>query len=217
VQDHITKELWQSLNDFYHTVRNGQLVNWLQKEDPITIIDELVKKALLFYGTADITMARGEGYSFMNIGRYLERAIQSADILDIKFADTQYDIDNSMDTAYWKYLLLSISGYELYLKNNANGFEGKKVMYQVINDNQFPRSVTYSINQLARYFERLRGNGNESAFSKIEFMIGGVNSQVKYSTTENILNQGLHNFLAKLKNDLYAVGNALNQHYFAYT
>src|ERR1700733_8730116 len=32
VQEHITKELWQSLNDLYHTVRDEQLVKWLQKE-----------------------------------------------------------------------------------------------------------------------------------------------------------------------------------------
>jgi uncharacterized alpha-E superfamily protein len=216
VQDHITKELWQSLNEFYHAVRDERLVELLQKEDPITIIDELVKKALLFYGTADITMARGEGYSFMNIGRYLERAIQSADILDVKFADAQYDINNTVDTAYWKYLLLSISGYELYLKTNATGFEGARVVGQIVRDNQFPRSVIYSVNQLSRYFDRLRGYGNEAAFSKIEFLIGGVNSQVKYSTTDSILAQGLHPFLAKIKNDLYTVGHALNQHYFAY-
>src|SRR5882762_3652093 len=72
VQDHITKELWQCLNDFYHTVRDEQLLEWLYKEDPITALDVLIKQGLLFYGTSDITMARGEGYSFMNIGRFLE-------------------------------------------------------------------------------------------------------------------------------------------------
>src|ERR1044072_8000114 len=81
VQDHITKELWQCLNDFYHTVRDEQLLEWLYKEDPITALDILIKQGFLFYGTSDITMAGGEGYSFMNIGRFLERAIQSADIL----------------------------------------------------------------------------------------------------------------------------------------
>jgi uncharacterized alpha-E superfamily protein len=40
---------------------------------------------MLYYGTVEITMERGEGRSFMNIGKYLERAIQSVDILDTKF------------------------------------------------------------------------------------------------------------------------------------
>jgi uncharacterized alpha-E superfamily protein len=43
VQDHITKELWQCLNDFYHTIRNEQLIEWLDKDDPVTVLDILIK------------------------------------------------------------------------------------------------------------------------------------------------------------------------------
>ena len=115
VQDHITKELWVCLNDFYHTMRDGQMARGLQTDDPVSILDVLIRQGLLYYGITDITMARGEGYAFINIGKFLERGVQSADILDIKFSDLQYDLTR-MDTTYWKYLLLSISGYELYLK-----------------------------------------------------------------------------------------------------
>jgi len=96
-------------------VRDEQLVRLLHREDPITILDVLIKQGLLYYGTIEITMARGEGYSFINIGKFLERSVQSADILDVKFSDMDYDTAKT-DTTYWKYLLLSISGYELYLK-----------------------------------------------------------------------------------------------------
>src|SRR5580700_6463822 len=84
VQDNITKELWQCLNDFYHEVRDEMLVQWLHKDDPVTVLDILIKQGLLYYGTADITMSRGEGYAFLNIGKFLERGVQSADILDVK-------------------------------------------------------------------------------------------------------------------------------------
>jgi uncharacterized alpha-E superfamily protein len=132
VQDHITKEMWQCLNDFYHTVRQEKLIDLLQREDPITVLDTLIKEGLLYYGTTDVTMARGEGNSFINIGKLLERAIQSADILDIKFSDLNYELDKPADTTYWKYMLMSISGYELYLKTYRSGFEAKKVMEQII-------------------------------------------------------------------------------------
>src|ERR1700741_1788558 len=113
VQDHITKELWQCLNDYYHSIRDEQLNQLLNREDPVTILDILIRHGLLYYGITDITMARGEGYAFINIGKFLERGVQSADILDIKFSDLQYDLTRT-DTTYWKSLLLSISGYELY-------------------------------------------------------------------------------------------------------
>jgi len=216
VQDHITKELWQCLNDFYHTIRDEQLVRGLQKDDPVSILDILIKQGLLYYGITDITMSRGEGYAFINIGKFLERGIQSLDILDVKFSDLNDDFTRT-DTTYWKYMLLSISGYELYLKTYRSGFDAKNVIEQVVLNPDFPRSVIYSVNQLHRYFERLKSGGNKEAYRKIDFMIGRIKSKVNYSTVDSIMLQGLHTYLSEVKEELCEVGNAFNQEYFAYT
>ncbi|HLY71457.1 MAG TPA: alpha-E domain-containing protein [Puia sp.] len=216
VQDNITKELWQCLNDFYHTVRDEQLVNWLHKEDPVTILDILIKQGLLYYGTADITMSRGEGYAFLNIGKYLERSVQSAHILDVKFSDLNYDLKGT-DTTYWKYLLLSISGYELYLKTYRSGFEAKNVVEQIVLDENFPRSINYSVQRLYTYFERLKNQRNVEGFRRLEFLIGKIRSKVKYSAVENIMKQGLHIYLTSIREELYEVAKMFDQYYFAYT
>jgi len=216
VQDHITKEMWQCLNDFYHAVRDERLVQWLYKDDPITVLDVLIKQGLLYYGTADITMARGEGYAFINVGKFLERGVQSADILDIKFSDMDYDFTKT-DTTYWKYLLLSISGYELYLKTYRSGFEPKNVVEQIVLNRDFPRSVLYSINQLYRYFSRLKSEGNAESFKKVEFMMGKLKSEINYTTVDEIQEKGLHAYLTIVKEGLSEIANALNQNYFAYT
>ena len=216
VQDHITKEMWQCINDFYHIMRQDKLADLLQREDPITTLDHLIKQGLLYYGTTDVTMARGEGNSFINIGKFLERAIQSTDILDVKFSDINYELDKINDTTYWKYLLMSISGYELYLKTYRGGFEAKNVVEQIVLNDQFPRSVIYSINQLHRYFERLKNERNQSDFQQINFMIGKIKSQVRFSTSNSIVTEGLHHFLHETKKGLFEIGNQLNHNYFAY-
>jgi uncharacterized alpha-E superfamily protein len=216
VQDHITKEMWQCLNDFYHTMRQENLEESLQKEDPITVLDNLLKKGLLYFGTTDVTMARGEGNSFINLGKYLERAVQSTDILDIKFSTLNYE-DKLTDTTYWKYMLMSISGYELYLKTYRSGFEARNVVEQIVLNDQFPRSVMYSVNRLHRYFERLKNDGNAAAFNQIEFMIGKVRSRVKFSTADSITGENLHLFLKETKQSLFEIGNALSQKYFAHS
>ena len=216
VQDHITKELWQCLNDYYHLVRNERLVQWLHREDPVTTLDTLIKQGLLYYGIMDITMARGEGYAFINIGKFLERSVQSADILDIKFSDVNYDFAKT-DTTYWKYLLLSISGYELYLKTYRSGFDAKNVVEQIVLNRDFPRSVEYSVSQLHRYFQRLKSEKNADAYRKIDFMIGKIRSRVQYSTVDSIMVDGLHSYLSSVKEDLFEVGKAFNQYYFAYS
>src|SRR5258708_26057554 len=113
-------------------------------------------------------MPRGEGYAFINIGKFLERGVQSADILDIKFSDLHYDFTRT-DTTYWKYLLLSISGYDLYLKIYRNGFDARNLVDLIDLNDDFPLSVIYSINQLHRYFERLKRYRNKQAYRKLYY------------------------------------------------
>jgi uncharacterized alpha-E superfamily protein len=186
-QDHIPRELWQCLNEFYHSIKNEKLREQLLKDDPITILDNLLKHCVLYNGTVDMTMLRGEGYSFMSIGKYIERSLQVGDILAIRF--------NEEDTAE----------------------ESKKLVEHVVLNGNFPRSITYSINRLHRYFERLRSEKNTEAYNKLNFMIGELHSRVRYSTVDSIMSNGLNHYLSRIKEDLYNIANALNHHYFAYS
>ncbi|WP_428330473.1 alpha-E domain-containing protein [Mucilaginibacter sp.] len=215
VQEHIPKDLWQCLNEYYHTVKDPRLEKALQREDPISVLDVLIKQVMLYYGTSEITMERGEGRSFMNIGKYLERAIQSVDILDTKFGSVDDNPDLLTDTSYWKHLLLSLGGYELYLKTYREGFEASNILEQVVLNNDFPRSVIYSVNNIQRYFDRLKSNSNLEDFRELSFQIGRLQSRIKYSSVKSIEQDGLHLYLTQIRNELYGIANALNEHYFA--
>jgi uncharacterized alpha-E superfamily protein len=215
VQEHITKDLWQCLNEYYHTVKDPKLERALQREDPISVLDVLIKQVMLYYGTVEITMERGEGRSFMNIGKYLERAIQSVDILDTKFGSISENPDLLTDTTYWKHLLLSLGGYELYLKTYREGFEAENVLEQVVLNNDFPRSVIYSVNNIQRYFDRLKNDSNADDFREMSFQIGRLQSRIKYSSVKSIGGEGLHTFLTQIRSELYGIGNSLNEYYFA--
>jgi uncharacterized alpha-E superfamily protein len=186
-QDHIPKELWQCLNEFYHDIKKENLKEQLQTEDPITILENLTRHCVMYYGTVDITMMRGEGHSFMNIGKYIERSLQIADILALRF--------NEQDPPE----------------------ESLRLIQEVVLNGNFPRSIIYSINRLHRYFERLRSEKNIDAYNKLNFMIGELHSRVRYSTPESIMKQGLPVYLGRVKEDLFNIANALNHHYFAYS
>src|SRR6201995_3726470 len=214
VQEHITKDLWQCLNEYYHTIKDPRIERALQREDPIGVLDVLIKQVMLYYGTVEITMERGEGRSFMNIGKSLERAIQSVDILDTKFGSISDNPDLLTDTTYWKHLLLSLGGYELYLKTYREGFEAENVLEQVVLNNDFPRSVIYSVNHIQRYFERLKHDSNIDDYQQLSFQIGRLQSRIKYSSVKSIEEDGLHQFLTQTRTELFGIGNALSEHYF---
>ncbi len=217
VQDHITVELWKCLNEFYHVIRGDRLVYSIQHGDPVTVLDTLLKECMLYFGTTDITMFRGEGLSFMNLGKFMERAIQSAEMLNVKLSNVTDDLDGPADATYWKYLLMSISGYSLYLKRYQSGFEARNIIDQVLFNPDFPRSVLYSLNHLEHNFERLKSEKNRDGFQKVHFMIGKLRSKVQYSNVQNVYAVGLQGYLTEVVSEIDEIGGELNQHFFAYS
>jgi uncharacterized alpha-E superfamily protein len=168
VQDYITKELWQSLNDFFHTIRNPETENLILHNDPVTALDILLRESIIFYGTVDTTMSRGEGYTFLNLGKYIERCLQTLDILEFK-RKQMAKAEN--ETVHWKYLLYALSGYEFHTKAYKNSLQDKEVIHQVLYNAQFPHSVIYSLAQMDRYFQRLEAISQPEHFKEINSII----------------------------------------------
>lgn len=216
VQDHITLEVWSCVNDFYHEVRSEDVHRMVEDDQSIQLLDGLLKNGLLYYGTSDITMPRGEGWSFMNIGKALERALQTVDLLDSKYSALQYDLNAQAETPYWKFLLMSASGYELYVKTYREGLNGKHVAEMMILNTDFPRAILYSIVQLTRNFEKIRSDRNLESYREIEFLIGKLRSTIRYTDVSKLSQEGLKNTLLNTRSELFQISNALNTYYFNY-
>jgi uncharacterized alpha-E superfamily protein len=214
VQDHITKEVWQCLNDYYHLIRDPQVQFQVRAGDPVSAFDQLIHHGMLYHGTVDITMARGEGFNYLNIGKFLERAILSADMLNIKLTELNYDLRQHVDVPALRYLLYSLSGYELYLKTHRGNFQVDHVLQQVLYNANFPHSVLYCLQQLSRYFERLKPESLPESYSHLEFLIGRTVNNVKYSNVHTLNSEGLRNFLKQTRSELLGVAAAFNQYYF---
>ena len=214
VQDHITKEVWQCLNDYYHLIRDNKINLQVKQGDPVTALDSLIHHGMLYHGTVDITMARGEGFTYLNIGKFLERAILSTDMLNIKLTELDYDLEHKVEVTALRYLLYSLSGYELYLKTHRGNFQTDYVLEQVIHNENFPHSVSYCLKQLFRYFERLETESLPESYKQLEFLIGRSMNSVKYSNIKLSDSEGLRNFLQQLRQELFGIAAAFNQFYF---
>jgi len=73
-QDHINRELWQSLNDFYHLIKDDYLKGQLAV-DPMTVMDQLIKQAMVYDGIIHNSMNRGEAFFFMQLSKLIERGL----------------------------------------------------------------------------------------------------------------------------------------------
>jgi uncharacterized alpha-E superfamily protein len=215
VQDHITKELWECLNGFYHKVNSPDVERAIERSEQIVMLSSLLDHCMLFNGVADVTMPRGQGWDYMMIGKLIERAVQTIDILNVRFGMTNYDLSHSAEVPYLRNMLLSLSGYELYLKRYRGGLQSRNVVDLAILNPDFPRSVLYCVTRMSKVMDDLAEEDRETA-APLQKIVGRLRSKVAYADVDSIAEQGLQDFLMDLKSDIYAFSTALGRAYFAY-
>tara|TARA_A100001011_G_scaffold396029_1_gene492764 strand:+ start:2727 stop:3662 length:936 start_codon:yes stop_codon:yes gene_type:complete len=216
VQEHISRELWLSVNKFYLHLSQDNISVKYKKNDPITIVNELLQFNHIYYSVADITQERGNAYCFMNLGKYLERVVQSVDFVNIRISDLNQKEENLYESYFFKNLLISIGGYQLYLKTFKSIFNIENIIEMIVVNESFPRSIIYSVNKLQVHIKRL----NE--FNKINnrdliFTVGKLKNSLKYTTISSIKSQGIDEFLEEIKIALNQISVNINRTYFYQT
>jgi len=215
VQDHITKEVWECINELHLCLSDQNLENCIERGEQIVMLGRLINQYLLFNGSADVTMPRELGWDFMNLGKFIERGLLTANILDIKFGNIVFDSDTPGDLLYWRNVLLSLSGYELYLKRYHGGLYGLNVADMGILNSQFPRSIAYCLFRLDRIIQNQPADFHEEG-EPLRKIIGRMRSKVEYADMQSITKMGLHQYLSDLKDDFFQFSNSLGKNYFSY-
>jgi len=185
-QDYITKEVWEQVNEMYHMVNYPNISTHLSGYDTFQIIENLSKNCLLFMGVTDVTMPRGLGWSFMNLGKYIERCTQTNEIADRQFKNITYNMEIDIDIVQWQYVLLSVSGFELHLKTYRSSSHNKNVLHQVLLNEDFTRSVLYSLNRIDKYLDDVVNENRSEKNDDLIRFFGRLHSYIKYIDFEKL-------------------------------
>jgi uncharacterized alpha-E superfamily protein len=216
MQDHITKEVWEEVNFIYHTVNNPLLEKHLSGEHALATLTNLLKHCLTYVGVTDTTMPRGQGWCFMSAGRFVERGIITCDVALKQFEQIEFNLDDHKDIFYWRNLLLSLSGYELYLKSYRSSTTNSNVLNEVVFDNDFPRSVIYTLSRLEKYVKDILDENDPPNKETIYREFGRIHSRVKFADESYIKQVTLRRFLEDVKKDLLKFSHLLAQQFFSY-
>jgi uncharacterized alpha-E superfamily protein len=216
VQDNITKEVWEQVNRLYHIVNEPGLEKKISGARSLDIIDQLNENSVLFYGVTDSTMPRGQGWNFMNLGKFIERCILTIDTADAHFAKIDYHMDEPQHILFWRNLLLSLSGYELYLKNYTRGQHNMNVTDHIIFNKNFPRSLAYSLNRIKKYLADVVEDTKIEGSLTLQKNFGRICSKVEFADMNIIRQTGLQPFLNSMRHDLVDFSKHLTRIYFSY-
>jgi len=216
VQDNITKEVWEQVNQLYHIVNDPKLSQKITGSRALEVIDRLDQSNILYYGVTDSTMPRGQGWNFMNLGKFIERSILTIDTTYAHFRKIDHQINTAQDILFWRNLLLSLSGYELYLKTYTHGKHNINVIDHVIFNKNFPRSLLYSLERVNRYLNEIADDTKMEGSITLQKMFGRICSKVEFADMHMIQEMSLPHFLYSLRKDLLDFCNQLTRIYFSY-
>jgi uncharacterized alpha-E superfamily protein len=215
-QDHLTKEVWKVVNQMYHMANDSRFAEQLENDQAIKIMEDFAQSTVLFAGITDTTMWRGLGWNFMQLGKYMERCQQSIAIIQRQLEDFD-DWDNDAgDILKWRHLLLCLSGFEMHLKMYRSHDHTSNVLQQLFLDENFTRSVIYSLLRINYYVENIMSI-HEDGNKELVRNFGRLFSKVKYMDLQSMDRAALCSFLQEINKDLMKFSTMLAQYYFSYT
>ncbi|MFT4153168.1 alpha-E domain-containing protein [Parafilimonas sp.] len=217
VQDHITKEVWEQVNQMYHSVNHPDVAADFSGYDALETIENFSQNSLLLMGITDATMPRGAGWSFMNLGKYIERCSQTNELTNWQYRSIQYDLENPIDIVQWQFLLFSLSGFELHLKTYQSADHNKNVLHQVLLNEDFTRSALYSLNRISRYLEDVLSENRSVKSDDLTRYFGRMFCAIKYINLEELNGEELQACLQHLRSNMQNFNRQLTACFFSYT
>ncbi|MEX0655104.1 MAG: alpha-E domain-containing protein [Phycisphaeraceae bacterium] len=217
VRDAISSEMWEQANRFYLMVR-AAAAQYEAMDSPNVFYNDVKMASHLFGGITDATMSHNEGWHFGQLGRLFERADKTARILDVKYfivlPGVEY-VGTPYDEIQWSALLKSVSAFEMYRKKHR-GVRPDPVAAFLILDRQFPRSMQSCLYKGQWSLHQITGTPISSFRNLAEQRLGRLRAEMDYTSIDEIVAEGLHEYLDGFQARLNEVGHAVGETFFGY-
>ena len=207
----LTSEMWESLNRTWLEMRNIDYGS-INARGVSDFFDWVKNRSHLFRGVTFGTMLRDEAYSFIRLGTFIERADNTARILDVKYhtlLPSIGDVGGAVDYYQWGSLLRSVGAFESYRKIFRDQITPSRVAELLILRDDVPRSLHSSMNDLYEILQSL----SDSDRREPERLAGEIHAQLHYGRTEQIFKLGLHEYLMQFLDKIEALNAEINRHY----
>jgi uncharacterized alpha-E superfamily protein len=213
VRGALTTEVWETQNQTWLAFNRLMRLNDYQK-DPSTFFEWVKYRSHLSRGVTLGTMLQDEAFHFLRIGTFLERADNTARLLDVKFQGISGDFfgtgaprEQEYDFYHWSAILRSVSGFEVYRKVYRNVIRPEKVVELLILRPDMPRSLALCINEVVH---NLRLVANEQSGETLR-RAGRLRADLQFGCIEEILSNGLHAYLTQFLDRVGDVGYGISR------
>ncbi len=217
VREQCNSEMWEQLNKLYL-----QVIDRRAEEGWILNSHELFRAvqegAHLFQGVTDATMSHGEGWQYIQLGRYVERTHTLAALMDTHFRRVAAATDLPVDSAEylsWVGLLRGCAAFEAYCKAQTAEIRPLRVAEFLLLNPELPHSVRFSVDRMNAALHVI-GDLTERREKLPARIAGRLRAKLSFSQIEEIMEEGVGTYLENIRGECAEIHAAIHQIYFDY-
>jgi uncharacterized alpha-E superfamily protein len=212
VRTALTADMWDAVNGTWLGLRERDVSN-LSAGGVADFLDWAKERTALFNGAYSTSMLRNDAFYFTRLGTVLERADNTARILDVKYhilLPRPDDVGGVLDYYQWAALLRVVSALRAYHLLYPGRICAENVADLLIMRPELPRSLIYCFEQVSKTLELIEGGPRKSdAHSRA----GALHAQLRYADIQAIMASGLHEYLTSLIDRTKLLGLDINKAY----
>ncbi len=230
VREQISTEQWQRLNSLYLDVIRPEHATLfdagsqaLSGAAPSNFLVQVLEAIHQFQGITDSTMSHGEGWQFIQVGRFLERATATARLLEAYHEDlwTQPErVAESNQFLAWMGLLRSCTAFEAYCKVYTADLAPERILEFLLLDPEFPHSLRFSIESADRALDAIYAKSGPKSIKgrgeRLYRIAGRLGAQLGFLSVDELLNGSVIDFLHSIQQQCQDIHNSIYQLYVDY-
>jgi len=213
VRDQITTETWERLNLIYLRMNDPAIARSFEGGSQ-AFLHETIADLHLFKGAADATMSHGEGWRFLLLGVYLERAQLIGGLLEVCFGDARGH--PLTDHFALSNLLRMGCALEPYLRVYTADMQPRYILQFLLLDEDFPRSIRFCTARIEEHLASIARHAESVGHAGPDRLAGRLRARLQFADMEEIEAQGASGFLASVLDECAAIHRSLHETFVAY-
>lgn len=216
VRTALTTEVWEAINESWMQLKDV-LKRPIRETELPAILGHIRRNSALVRGALYGTMLRNDIYDFANIGTMIERADNTARIIDVKYftlLPSASFVGSPLDNVQWETILRSVSAHRSFRWLNADDTTPSAIADFLILDRRFPRSLWFCSKALAENLEYIASD--YGARTNSNDMIDAQRDKLREHDISAIFDMGLHQYIGDFIHDNNAIGQQIEQDFKFY-
>jgi uncharacterized alpha-E superfamily protein len=218
VREQCSTNMWEQLNRLYlDVIDHHPGEEFILKSHDFFV--SVLEGAYLFHGVTDATMSHGEGWQFIQLGRYVERADTLTNLLETHFKRMDQSLELPVEGAEyleWVGLLRDCVAFGPYCKTHTAEIRPLRVAEFLLLNPEFPHSIRFSVDRVNAALHLIADLTQRRATLPTR-IAGRLRAHLSFSQIDEIMAENVHLYLQNVRKECAEIHAAIHQIYFDYS